>query len=274
MWKIELACIGIVLFYVGVQLRKQEKPLEYLWQYGWFLIASWCAENTVIHAYHFYAYDSEWSFFLDQVPLCIVLIWPVVIHSGWQLIRVWTSEQKAPYWLALMVCTDASLIEPISVQVGLWTWFAPGLFGVPPIGILGWAYFAGLCVYWLQRFPQWRIKYALLGVFWVVGFTHFFLCLTWWGGLRWVSQEIPTLAGIGVIWIFSLFMTGIFIKSGGGRWFDGTQLLLRIPAALFFYVLIFLYKPPIDLVAYSFAFIPPYFVLTWKAFKKNALKKN
>ena len=29
------------------------------------------------------------------------------------------------------------------MHAGLWTWTEPGLFAVPPIGIIGWAYFAG-----------------------------------------------------------------------------------------------------------------------------------
>ena len=40
---------------------------------------------------------------------------------------------------ALIVLADASLIEPVAVASNLWAWTEPGLFAVPPIGILGWA---------------------------------------------------------------------------------------------------------------------------------------
>ncbi|MEK7483329.1 MAG: hypothetical protein AABZ60_03250 [Planctomycetota bacterium] len=271
MWKIELACVSIVFFYLGVQLKRQEKPLEYLLQYFWFALTSWCGENTMIRAYHFYEYNPAWSLFLDQVPLPIVLIWPVVIHSAWQFVSSWSTEKKLPYLVALMVWTDANLIEPISVQAGLWRWFAPGLFEVPPIGVLGWMYFAGLCIYWLKKFPIHKnaLKSMFLGILWVVGMTHILLIVSWWGGLRWISVVIPVEIGVGIATFISIGTTIFFLTSTLARKSNRIQLLLRVPAALFFYILIFWAKPPLALMAYSFAFMPPYLVLTWKAFKKN-----
>ena len=43
---------------------------------------------------------------------------------------------------AAIVLADASLIEPIAVRAGLWRWTEPGLFAVPLVGIVGWAFFA------------------------------------------------------------------------------------------------------------------------------------
>ena len=50
-------------------------------------VAGFLGEDSVIRAYGFYFYSPRWHLFLDRVPLMIVVIWPVVIHSAWSLAR-------------------------------------------------------------------------------------------------------------------------------------------------------------------------------------------
>src|SRR5439155_24844517 len=110
------------------------------------VVASWIGEDSVIRVYGFYHYARGWALFVDQVPLAIVVIWPVVIDSAWGLARCLAAGARAQALLAAaFVLADASLIEPIAVRAGLWRWTEPGLFAVPPVGILGWALFAGAC---------------------------------------------------------------------------------------------------------------------------------
>src|SRR5208283_4385299 len=87
------------------------------------------------------------------VPLLVVLIWPLVIHSAWDLVRQWQVREGWAISLATgaVVLTDASLMEPVAVRAGLWSWSEPGIFHVPPIGLLGWGCFAALAVFFLER---------------------------------------------------------------------------------------------------------------------------
>ena len=65
---------------------------------------------------------------------------PVVILSALELAESLT-KTRTTLLCAAIALADAALIEPVAVRAGLWRWHEPGLFGVPPIGILGWAFF-------------------------------------------------------------------------------------------------------------------------------------
>src|SRR2546423_323223 len=140
----ELACLAIVALYLVVRVRKEPRVLLRL---GMMMIASFLAEDSVIRAYGFYAYAPSWSVFVDRVPILIVMIWPIVIHSASDLAeRIFQDRRSVVLATGAFVLLDAMLIEPIAVHAGLWSWSAPGFFGVPPIGVLGWAYFAAAYV--------------------------------------------------------------------------------------------------------------------------------
>src|SRR3954465_1154321 len=82
----ELTCAAIVALYVAA--RRDAIPTLAL-----LAVAGFVGEDSVIRAYGFYFYSPRWPLFLDRVPLLIVLIWPVVIHSAWRLGRA-----LAPAW--------------------------------------------------------------------------------------------------------------------------------------------------------------------------------
>lgn len=261
MLALELACAAIVAVYVAARWRAWPTLLI-------LACAGWLGEDSVIRAYGFYFYSPRWHLFLDRVPLMIVVIWPIVIHSAWALAR---RLKPASAWIApcaaAIVLADASLIEPIAVHAGLWTWTEPGLFAVPPIGIVGWAYFAGACIATLQaaearRFP--RVVTIVIGPL----CTHALLVGSWWLAFRWLSRPLPSWPAVALSWLVLGALAVAAVRRRLGTRVPPSELLLRVPGALFFFVLLGLYGrnlPP--LCAWSAAFAPPYFALLLRDFR-------
>ena len=212
------------------------------------------AEDTVIHAYGFYSYSPGWSVTVDQVPLMVLLIWPVVILSARDL-ALSLGGRASAILVGLVVLADASLIEPIAVRAGLWSWSEPGLFGVPPVGLLGWAYFAALAA---RVGPGSPVRLLLAPA----AATHLLLLATWWGALRWVSGPIPPWPAVGLAWAGSLALTAAILRRGLHERVPTRDLLMRLPAALFFFGLLAVHREGAEpLVAYALAFGPPYLAL-------------
>lgn len=263
MLRLELVCLAIVLAFVVVRARRDPQPGRFLLRLFLLAAAGWVAEDSVIHAYDFYAYAPEWTVFVDRVPLMVLVIWPVVIHSAWDLARhlLGPRHPRGPLLAAALVLADASLIEPIAVQAGLWRWHQPGLFGVPPIGILGWAFFAGLGIGWLDRIDRrghrWAADLAVV-LLPAVG-THLLLLATWWVALRWVNGSVPPWAGVAVAWSVSVWAARRALGSRARERVPRGEMLLRVPAAAFFFALLALHGAEIPaLVVYALAFAPPY----------------
>lgn len=266
---LEACCVAIVLTFVVVRARRDAQPLVFLRRLLIMSSAGWVAENTVIEAYGFYAYSPRWSVILHHVPLMIIVIWPMVIHSAWDLARhLWgRGHSRAPWFAAALVLADAWLIEPVAVNAGLWHWTHPGLFEVPPIGVIGWAIFAWFVV-WLfersERAPQVqsRLRWDLSALLLPAIGTHLVLLLLWWTALRWVDRPIPPFAGVAVAWGVSLTLAGWALVTKARARVPLADLSLRVPGALFFFVLLGLHYNGNDaLVAYALAFAPPYLAL-------------
>lgn len=266
---LEAACVAIVALFVGVRAARDPEPFVFVRRLLLLVAGAWIGENTVIHVYGFYHYDPRWSLFVDRVPLMIVCIWPVVIHSAWDLSGyILRGEQTSVRRVALMGCAlvlaDASLIEPIAVNSQLWYWTQPGLFEVPPIGIAGWAFFAGLCMAIFEsNRRRGRSGLADLAVLVLAPLgTHVLLLATWWGALRWLNHTVPPWPAVAVAWVVSLTL---LMRVLNGRLYDrvpSIEMLLRVPAAAFFFVLLILDAEQPALVAYALAFAPPYLALT------------
>ena len=87
---LELVCLAIVATYVLARLARAGDAAArhaFTVRFAALAVASFVGEDTVIRAYGFYAYATGWSARLDQVPLVIVLVWPVVIDSAATLAR-------------------------------------------------------------------------------------------------------------------------------------------------------------------------------------------
>lgn len=273
MLAIEILCLAIVAIYLVAARRRLADRAAYLRRFVLLAAASWVAEDSCIRLYGFYHYSEEWFPFVDQVPLLIVLIWPVVILSAAELARHLRGGESRPFALALtggaLVLGDASFIEPISVQAGLWRWTEPGLLGVPPIGLLGWGLFAAASLGVFAASDQTRrgrgaADLAAIAIAPLV--THGGLLGLWWGGLRWLSAPIPDAAAAAAAWAAALLLTALSLRARARERIPVGAMTSRIPAAVFFLALLAIHgrRSP-WLVAYALAFNPPYLSLTnWR----------
>jgi len=272
---LELTGISCGILYILGYAAQAPRPARFLAKAAILSASAWMAEESCILLYRFYDYHPSWYFFLDQVPLMIIVIWPVIIFSAMdltshlRLVHPW----KGVFAGAAVVATDALFIEPLCASAGLWNWNLLGLFNVPPIGILGWFFFALLCLRLmgdrkLQGPPSFYD--LLLLVIPVVG-THFLLLLSWWSTLRWINLPLPTPAVVGIAWCVSFFMIVSIHKKQTGRRLKKRTLLLRIPAALFFFALLIVKAAEFfPLAAYAIAFVPPYVLLMVQQYRHHA----
>jgi len=261
----QITCVVVVALYWVVRLARTrpDDRGRVAARLAILSVAGWVGEDTVIRAYGFYGYAPTWSFILDRAPLLVACIWPIVIDSASQLAR-----RIAPGRLVLaaaaLVLADAALIEPISVRAGLWTWTQPGVFAVPPIGVVGWAMFAGAAVAFFdavdrRRAPPW-LDVAVILVAPLA--THGMLVASWWGGFRWVSTPLPEWAAVAAAWATSAALAWTAVKRGVGARVPLAELLVRLPgAAVFFVLLAVSARGSIALVAWALAFVPPYVAL-------------
>jgi len=269
--ELQLGCLAIVLLYLALRLWREPARAAFLGRFGLLMAASWLAEDTCIRLYGFYAYDPSWWGFIDQVPVLIVAIWPVVIHSALDLAEHLAGRGGADaaegegsarrvravaLLGALIVFTDAALIEPIAVRVGLWRWFEPGLFAVPPIGVLGWALFTALAMATFQS----RLRAAWVLLVAPIG-THLLLLAAWWGALRHVSGPIEPWVGVGVAAAAALVVL-VRLWRGRGPWPPPGLMMLRAPGAAFFFALLVLHAlDDAALTSYALCFAVPWLVL-------------
>lgn len=298
---LELVCLAIVVTYALARLARADDAAArhaFTARFAALAVASFVGEDTVIRAYGFYAYATGWSARLDQVPLVIVLVWPVVIDSAATLARAVLPDDprrgrvssRVALLGAAIVLADASLIEPIAVRAGLWRWIEPGLFGVPVIGIVGWAFFAWAAIVVLERAPA-AARLAVVVVAPVA--MHVLVVASYWLAFRWISGERSTGAAAALAWGTSIVVSSMVARaSARGRGLATVpvaELLLRLPGAAFFFVLLGMtsaapsgfaapdqrgYAAPeagvFTLMAYAAAFAPPY--LTALAVRARASK--
>ena len=260
---LQLAAFAIVALWLALRLRFESDKPGFLVRLLCVSVAAWVAEDTCIRAYGFYSYSTEWLGFVDHVPLAIVCIWPVVVLSALDGARAFlpnASAHKRALLVMVLVIADASLIEPIAVASGLWSWSEPGPFNVPIIGIIGWGFFALGAAYAVEK------GRPLLTLFAGLVTTHALLLSTWWAFFKWVPRgesELPFVVGA---WLASCALTVVVRKRR--ITVVRRDLLLRVPAASFFFVLLALYaRDDVMLIAYALAFVPPYLALTAGAAK-------
>jgi hypothetical protein len=267
---LELVCAAIVLVWIVLRARRDPSPRHLLLRLGLLAAAGWVGEDTMIRAYHFYAYSEDtWAIFIDRVPLAIAMIWPVVIHSAWDLARVLAraSPRAVPFIAGAIVLADAALIEPIAVRAGLWRWTEPGLFAVPPIGVVGWAVFAVLAIAVLTGVSEKRRLRAdaLAVIVLAPAGTHAVLLALWWSLFRSVNGEVAPEPAIAVLVILSVAATLFVLRSRAAARVRLGDLVVRIPGAAFFFVLLAAHAEDGALVAWTLAFAAPYLALTFRA---------
>ena len=273
MIRLETIGLAIVALYVLVRAREQSHPVHFQARMALLAVAAWAAEETAIKFYGFYHYSPSWNLMLDRVPLLVVCVWPVVIHSAMDLAGqvVGRGSRFLPLAAAGLILTDAALIEPVFVHGGLWTWTRPGWFQVPLIGILGWAWF-GLTASWFHHRFGWtgRLNASSPAVLVLPGIgTHLLLLASWWGGIRWLTVPISPQSATIAAWILSLIVLMIILHTRPGRRIQRRALLLRLPAAVFLFAYFAVnFESAPWLLAYGLAFVPPYLALMAQQYLK------
>ena len=113
----QITAFFIVLIYLLHWFIREKDPSSFLLKFTAISAAGWVAEETSIRIYHIYQYSPDWILFLGHVPILVILIWPLVIHSGWELASQLMGKNKRYSHLvsALIIWIDASLVETISV---------------------------------------------------------------------------------------------------------------------------------------------------------------
>lgn len=271
---VQPAAVTIVVLYVVLQCRVEASPGRFLLRLFLTGASAFLAEESCIRLYRFYDYSDDWWVKLGHVPVLVLLIWPMVIDSATRLARQMRVSPNRPTLsiaglalpVGLFVLLDAALIEPIAVHAGLWHWNEPGLFHVPPIGILGWVFYSTLCTAVFAWSKERQAVWGLLVVPVTVVGTHLLLLATWWGALRWVNVPLPSGVAAGIALGLSAALCVIFWRTRAGGRVAQRDLLMRIPAATFFGVLLLAHWPGLGaLLGYFVAFTPPNIVLTLQA---------
>lgn len=232
-------------------------------------VAALVGEDSMIRAYGFYAYAPAWHLRVDHVPLLIPAIWAPVVLSARAVARALLRDGATPpreaALVGALVTFDASLIEPIAVRAGLWRWFEPGVFQVPPAGILGWGLFAFAATWLLGRL---RGAARLLAVPLAVLATHALLLAVWWGALRWVLRtELPWGACMAALAAASAAYTAAVVRTGATL--PWRELAPRAAATGFFAALL-AGRADGALLAWAALFTPPWLVLCARALGATA----
>jgi hypothetical protein len=258
---IQAACVAIVGAYLALRLRGAPRGdrARVAARLAWLALAAWVGEDSMIRAYGFYSYAPAWSLFVDRVPLLIVAIWPVVVDSAHQLAKRLAGDGAWRVALAggAIVLADASLIEPIAVRAGLWSWspdVARPLFDVPPIGVLGWACFA------VGAIASSESRAGAGGALAVVAAplaAHAGLVVAWWGALRWIDGAPAAATITALAWL--LLAPIAWLAWRAAERVPLGLVLARAPGAAFFFALLASARGSDGpLLAYALAFAPPY----------------
>ncbi len=92
----------------------------------------------IMSGHHFYA--PEVIMILNVVPLSIPLAWVGIIYSA----MIIAEKLDVQLWMRILITTLIALsldwgMDPIAVELGLWTWVHGGsFFGIPSFNFIGW----------------------------------------------------------------------------------------------------------------------------------------
>jgi hypothetical protein len=263
---LQLVCLAIVAGYVAIRARRAEGRAAALTRLALLAVTGWVGEDSVIRAYGFYGYSPGWSCFIDRTPLMVILIWPAVIDSAHLLARRLVPRQPAAVAAVAgaIVLSDAALIEPIAVHARLWSWSSGGIFDVPPIGIVGWAFFAAAAVATFETLDAAKARIPASAVVLVAApaATHVALVGSWWMLFRWLPG-VPSLWAVAIAaWALLLPIAAVAWATAAGRRVPKIDLAARAPGAVFFFALLALTaRDRGELVVYALAFALPYVAL-------------
>jgi hypothetical protein len=250
---VEAASVLILVLYLAVQQRRGQL-VSFAKDAALIALGGYLAEDLCIRAFDFYAYSPGWSLTLDRMPPLVALIWPFVILSARDVARA-LAPGRSPVLLATaIVLFDASLIEPVAVRAGLWTWSERGLWGVPLVGVWGWGVFAAVVLELLERGRAAWVPLVAPPV------ANALLVASWWTVFRWgpraeLPYEVKLALAVGACAAFVAWGR----SRGGVAGFD--VMGPRAVAALLFFALVAL-RGDAALWAYVVPFGIPYLWFT------------
>jgi hypothetical protein len=274
----QIIAFCIVIIYLLYWFVREHDARSFFMKFAVISAASWIAEETSIRMYHFYQYSPDWILFLGHVPVLVILIWPLVIHSGWELASQSMAKNRRHVHLvaALIIWIDASLVETISVKAGFWSWNAVGVFGVPLIGIFGWLYFSILSILILRiervrKVGIGKLFFILTSI--VLG-THLLIVATWWLVFRWILFPIDEVFIAAMAWLISTSLVYFIQRRNLGIHMDGKALVIRVPPVVLFLTLYLQGSPDTFHTAYASAFSFSYLFLIYRFSKEEAMVKS
>lgn len=198
----EPVCVAVVVLTLALMARRRSAG-ALLGEYLALALAAWIGEASCVNLYRHYGYAASWHGHLLGVPLLVPLIWPLVVLSSREVVQsLWPAAgRRQPLLVGLLVAFDASLVEVIAVRAGLWSWVEPGYLGVPPIGILGWGFFAAGAT-WALALPLHAALRLVAAVLAGPVVAHALILATWWGLFRWLWRFN---LGPKAVWVFAVF---------------------------------------------------------------------
>jgi hypothetical protein len=272
----QLACLLVLAFAYTALIRAERAPegrRRLLVSIALIFVGSWLAENTSIRRYGFYAYPDTWWLKLDEMPLLVSAIWPIVVLTARQVITALfpglVGLRRAAA-VAAIVFIDASLVEAVAVATPLWAWREGGYLGVPLIGLIGWSAFAFSITLMIEQYEKQdnpRILQTLARPFLALGLTHLLLVVTWWVCFRHVLRgPLPET----VVWyVLGLSLVGSLLLRRRPNRIAADIALPRIAATSVFFVLLALFGDGPALTLHFAAVALPYLaLLDWRGFAR------
>jgi putative membrane protein len=161
----------------------------------------WVAVKTGF-PYGQFEYTSLMQPQLFDLPVLMVLIWPTIILGIWYVVKKIMARHEIKNWvvemvlLMLLVVGFDLVMDPGSVQMGLWSWGSinGAWFGVPYTNFIGWAVF-GL-VGW--------ITLRTINVSTSENYLYSVILLTtfWTGYIAMQAWVVPVVLGLLLIGLF------------------------------------------------------------------------
>jgi len=237
--------IGLILFTLAVIHAlidgKNNRLQRILMLASLFVFGIFLEYLGIISGHHYYAV--EVIMILEVVPLSIPLAWVGIIYSA----MIIGEKLDLTLWMRILTTTLIALsldwgMDPIAVELGLWTWVHGGnFFGVPSFNFIGWfiipiAYLLSYSLNWNKEGHKLEIllitqidnhnsiRRKLYTIFLVVPVALTFMTVTSLITLIPVIYNLPVV--IVIIWeILTVSISSWMIikrRSGLGRsqWFD------------------------------------------------------
>jgi hypothetical protein len=269
LWLFELACVPVLAVAIALSARRAGARALAI-DYALLAVAGFLGEESCIRLYDHYHYAVGWHLRVDEVPLLVPLIWPLVILSAREVRTALfprLDASRGALAVFALVALDASMVEVVAVRAGLWRWAEPGHLDVPILGILGWGFFAGAADFAMAR---WKGALRVLVVPFALMVAHALIVISWWACFRWTLRgDLGVTSFVVLFGISVLAIAKALELRRVGRTIPIAVALPRVIAASLFFTLL-VTTAPFDLglwlhvaaiaVPYALASEAPYLV--------------